>query len=269
MTILERVFEGGLAVRAGRVLGAAAALRFPKAALASVVKAYIAWFGVEMTDVLVPRGGFGTFGEFFARKMKPGARSVCGDPGSVISPCDGVVIEAGRIDDGAASALAVKGTIYRLDELVADRGVAASLTGGGYCLIYLHPRDYHRVHAPVDATLKGVRRVPGARYPVAPWAENLCDGVLGRNERVAFDLELPNDKRRLLLLMVAAFGVSDIECRSTGALRRGDEVGAFRLGSTVGLFWPRGLVALDDSIEAGSRVLMGQRIGMVGSFPRS
>jgi phosphatidylserine decarboxylase len=262
------LFEGGIAVRAGRVLGTAAALRLPKAALAPVVKAYVAWFDVEMTDVLVPRGGFETFGEFFARKMKPGARPVCGDPGSVISPCDGVVIEAGRIDDGAASALTVKGTVYRLDELVADRGIAAGLAGGGYCLIYLHPRDYHRVHSPLDATLKEVRRVPGARYPVASWAEKLGVAVLGKNERVAFDLELPDDDRRLSLLMVAAFGVSDIECRGTGSLRRGDEVGAFRLGSTVGLFWPRGLVALDDTIEAGSRVLMGQRIGRAMSFPR-
>lgn len=266
--MFERFFEGGVAARAGRVLGGAAALRFPKAALAPVVKAFVAWFGVEMSEVLVPPGGFSSFGEFFARKLKPDARSVCGDPCSVISPCDGVVIEAGRIDDGAASTVTVKGTVYRLDDLVADRGVAIGLTGGGYCLIYLHPRDYHRVHAPLDATLKEVRRVPGARYPVAPWIEKLGDAVLGKNERVAFDLELPNDDRRLMLLMVAAFGVSDIECRGKGARRRGDEVGAFRLGSTVGLFWPRGLIALDDSIKAGSRVLMGQRIGRVVSFPR-
>jgi len=237
------------------------------------IKAYTAWFAVDMSAVLTPANGFACFADFFARRLRPEARPVCCEAGAVVSPCDAALVDRGAIDADASTTVTVKGTRYGLGDFVGDAGVAAGLVGGGYCVLYLHPRDYHRVHVPIDGTLRGVRHMQGARYPMAPWASRLADGALGKNERVAFDIELPGDSRRCVLLMVAAFGVGGIEApylpegtvgsRTNMAemVHRGDDLGAFRIGSTVVLLWPKEAIEMDGGISAGDRMLVGQRIG--------
>ncbi|MFC1643107.1 phosphatidylserine decarboxylase, partial [Myxococcota bacterium] len=130
-------------------------------------------------------------------------------------------------------------------------------------------------HVPMDGTLKEVRHMPGARYPMAPWASVFSTGALGKNERVAFDIELSQDGCRCVLLMVAAFGVGGIECPYLSAagstdgrraslaspVTRGDELGAFRIGSTVVVLWPKGSVELEPDNNGSGRVLVGQMIG--------
>lgn len=279
-----RVFEGPASRIACRVLGAVSEWHTPDLLLRRLVASYVAWFRVDMSQVLVPVRGFRSFADFFARELQPEARPACSDPDAVVCPCDGVLVERGRIGEGTADALKVKGTMYRLPELIGDAAIAAGLAGGGYCLLYLHPRDYHRVHAPLDARLCTVRHIPGARYPMAPWASGFAGDALGKNERVAFDLELSMEGRCCVLLMVAAFGVGNIECRQVpGAvgrghavrrtpcavlLRRGDPLGAFRLGSTVVLLWPENTLELEALPEVGGRVLAGQRLGRVQELDR-
>jgi phosphatidylserine decarboxylase len=275
----RHLFEGRMSVGLGRLLGRLADLPLPESLLGPLVRAYVACVGVDTSQVLEPPDGFGTFGAFFARRLRPDARPVCGGPGSVVSPCDGVVVGQGRLEDGASSVVTVKGTRYSIRDLVGDETVARGLVGGGYCLLYLHPRDYHRVHAPVDGTLREVRHLPGARYPMAPWAAGFADGALGLNERLVFDLELPRERRRCVLLMVAAFGVGGMECQHLvraemqgrglhracleATVRRGDELGAFRLGSTVALLWPAGAIELAEDLSVGGRVLTGRVIGRI------
>ena len=62
-------------------------------------------------------------------------------------------------EEEQAAADAGAGIIYhgvppRLADLVADPTLAAALDGGQYATIYLSPRDYHRVHAPVAGPKK-------------------------------------------------------------------------------------------------------------------
>ena len=271
----SRFFEGPLAIGTGRALARAAELRLPEPVLRPFIKVYTAWFNVDMSAVLAPPDGFGCFGDFFARRLRPETRPVCREPEAVVSPCDAVVQERSWLDADATNPITIKGDRYSLRDLVGDADVAASLAGGWFCVLYLHPRDYHRVHVPTDGTLRGVRHMPGARYPMAPWASGLTDGALGKNERVAFDIELPQNRLRCVLLMVAAFGVGGIESpylpKGAGGsrtnmaemVRRGDDLGAFRIGSTVVLFWPNGTIETDRGIRAGGRVLVGQRIGRI------
>jgi len=79
--------------------------------------------------------------------------------------------------------------------------------------------------------------------------------------------------------MVAAFGVGGIEspflpsraivrsgaCRSPllRQMTRGEELGAFRIGSTVVLLWPAGALELGPGVATGSRVQTGQALGRV------
>ncbi len=271
------LFESPLTIGAVRLLGRAAEFQVPEPILRLFIRAFTAWFGVDMSEVLVPSGGFGCFADFFARPLRLDARPICSDPDTVVSPCDAVVLDKGTIDDDAMTCLvAIKGSKYNIRDLIGDAAVAVGLSGGGYCVLYLHPRDYHRVHAPLDGTLGEVRHIPGARYPMAPWASRLTDGVFEKNERMAFDIELPQD-RKCVLLMVAAFGVGGIEtphmsgttspradvCRvpANNRVIRGDELGAFRIGSTVVLLWPPGTIELDPGLGVDRSVVVGQPIG--------
>lgn len=274
-----------ISVCASHVLGFLDKARLPQFALTPMIRAYVRWFAVDMSQVAIPEGGFDTFGSFFARRLQPNSRHICGDPGSLVCPCDGLIVDLGDIDADDATTLVIKGVTYRLGELIGDEQTAAELAGGGYCVIYLHPRDYHRVHVPVSSVLTRVQHLPGTRLPVAPWAAEFNKDVLRRNERLAFHLEWSSNGDRLVLLMVSAFGVGGIESETVGMepagrrtiqdatagtfRRRGDEIGAFRLGSTVALLWPKGAVILDESVQVGGRVCVGQRIGRLRARERT
>jgi phosphatidylserine decarboxylase len=99
--------------------------------------------------------------------------------------------------------------MYQLAELVADRALAARLTGGPYATIYLSPRDYHRVHAPVDARILGYDYLPGALWPVNPRVAARRDGLLARNERVVIRMNA-GALGNVALVMVGASGVGNI-----------------------------------------------------------
>lgn len=275
-------FESPVAVGVSQMLARASELRLPEPMLKLFIAAYTAGYGVDMRGVLTPPDGFQCFGDFFARRLRPEARPVCCDSGAVASPCDATVLEFGLIDDAAADLIVIKSIRYSIRDFIGDADIAASLAGGGYCVLYLHPRDYHRVHVPVNGTLRAIRHMPGSRYPVAPWASRLFTDAIGKNERMAFDIELSEDGHRCVLLMVAAFGVGGIDSsylpQSTDGRRRdlnnvvslGDELGTFRIGSTVVLLWPKGAVEIDSRLNVNERVLVGQHIGrLCGSQPHA
>lgn len=279
----DRVAAGrfglSLSIQISRCMGWLAELQLPPGLTALIVNRYIHWFGIDMAEVHVPERGFATLGDFFARSLKPGVRPICRDPEGIVSPCDGIILDKGPIGEGSATRLLVKGSRYGLVELTGTPQAAAELSGGGYCAIYLHPKDYHRVHAPMNSIVLDVRHLPGTRMPVAPWAAAFTDRVLSRNERLIFTLKWSEVGDRLLLVMVAALGVGGIErlaqnrstpqdgltpetMRQSGVLR-GSEIGAFRFGSTVLMFWPKQAICLADSLRVGQRVSVGQRIGQL------
>ena len=252
-------------------------------------RAFARAVGANLDEVELDLAGYPSFGDFFARRLRHGAREVEPDPGAIISPCDGVIAARGIAASGEL--VQAKGRMYQLAELVADTELAARLTGGPYMTIYLSPRDYHRVHAPVDVQVLGFDYLPGALWPVNPRVAARRDGLLARNERVVIRMNA-GSLGHVALVMVGAGGVGNIRLapelsgasgsadpsRATGdsaawrgageprrveltgiSVKRGDELGAFRLGSTVVLlFEPRGLELAGELSEA---VRFGQRIG--------
>ena len=171
---------------------------------------------------------------------------------------------------------------YRLEDLVVDRTLAERLVDGPYATIYLSPRDYHRVHAPVDARLVAYDYVPGDLWPVNPKVTARRANLLARNERVVIWLEAPR-LGTIAVVMVAAVGVGNIRLahaedsvtwRQAGELRR-IELGRRRsssaatssvrsgLGSTVVMCFEPGVLELDREVE-GSAVRFGERLGEIG-----
>jgi len=247
-------------------------------------RAFARAVGANLDEVELELASYPSLGDFFARRLRPGARTIDPAPGAVISPCDGVIAARGTADAGEL--VQAKGRHYQLAELVADGELAARLTGGAYMTIYLSPRDYHRVHTPVAADVLGYDYLPGALWPVNPRVAARRNALLARNERVVFRLNA-GALGHVALVMVGASGVGSIRLapalgqgddgpvvesaawraaheprrvEHTGVrVARGDELGAFRLGSTVVLLFEPGKAELAG--EVGDAVQFGQRIG--------
>lgn len=256
------------------LVGLTARRRLPVPLRNAAYRAFARATGADLAEAELDLRAYASLGDLFARRLRPGARPIDGELTSVIAPCDGVLAARGTAVDGAM--IQAKGKTYQLAELVADRELAERLTGGDYATIYLSPRDYHRVHSPVDGKLVRYDYIPGALWPVNPLIASRRDRLLSRNERVVITI----DAGRLgivAIVMVGAAGVGNIALqyapesvtwRASGErhrveldydLSRGDELGAFRLGSTVVMIFEPGPVRLAGDV--GEIVRFGERMG--------
>ena len=208
---------------------------------------------------------------------------VSGD-GEVACPVDGAVSQAGEISGGRI--FQAKGRDYGLVELLGgSAGRAAPFAGGSFATLYLAPRDYHRIHMPLDGRLLEMVHVPGRLFAVNPATARALPGVFTRNERVAalFDTEAG----RMAVVLVGALLVAGIETVWAGlvtpptaravtsrtyegagealvVLERGQEMGRFNMGSTVIVLFERARVRWDPVLGPGATVRMGARMGRLG-----
>ncbi len=271
--LLRLFYELASGNRTSRAMGRLSEARLPPRVLQRVVRSYCRVFRVDLGDTVVPRGGFRTFNEFFTRRLVPEARPVDPDPDVVVSPSDGRVMAVGTVSQGLA--LQAKGRFYPVSRLLGDKELCRSFEGGPYATIYLSPRDYHRVHVPCDGEVVEVRHLPGRLYTVAPRAADLIGELLPRNERVHVVMRTPWGT--ILVSMVGATGVgrmtiafADLTSNIRGGegarvlrvdppvpARKGDDLGAFNVGSTVVLLLPPGPWEV-LSPRVGEPVRMGQ-----------
>lgn len=258
----------------GRLIGLGARARVPTYLRKPAYRAFAKAVGADLGEAELDLQQYASLGEVFARKLRPGARPIDSDPSAIIAPCDGVIAARGEAADGRL--IQAKGLDYRLEDLVVDRALAQRLVGGPYATIYLSPRDYHRVHAPLDARLIAYDYVPGELWPVNPRVAARRPELLARNERVVLWLDAPT-VGIVALVMVAAVGVGNIRIAHAdnvavqgelkritldAAVRRGDELGVFNLGSTVVMIFPPGNVVLSGN--TGDVARFGQRVGSRG-----
>lgn len=207
-----------------------------------VALAYAKAYRVNMEEAHVD-GPFPCFDAFFTRKLKSGVRSVSQD--AVVSPADGLLSVRGPVTNDCR--IQVKDQQYSVAELIGSVDDAKRYVGGSFVVIYLSPRDYHRVHAPVSGHLASLRAIPGDLFPVNSIGERYVQGLFVRNNRVAFHLDT-QELGRVTLVMVGAtivgrIGVTALDDASPRpglhtfsepvAVTRGDEIGIFHLGSTV------------------------------------
>ena len=235
-----------------------------RSALSKPLVRYYVWSNgidldeAECSDV----GAYATLGELFTRGLKPGLRPVDDSPGvAVVSPCDAEVAFVGSAADHAA-ALA-DGRRLDLRKLLRDRVGAPD---DDVVVFYLSPRDYHRVHSPVDGAVADAAHVPGERWAVRPAFVRAIEGLFERNERVTMRFAGPLP---LSATLVAAFGVGHMTWPDgavvatgpsphAGGVARGAHLATFGLGSTVILTAPRG--AVDWDLAVGDRVKVGAKV---------
>ena len=229
---------------------------------------YAKQYGVDLAELRLALEEHPSLAAFFVRRLREGARTFCAEPGSLAAPCDGTVQAVDQIQDGMV--LQAKGRPYAVKEILGETLTPASLEGGSAWTIYLSPRDYHRVHAPVAGQLEQVRWLGGARFSVAPKVLLARPKVLSVNERAV--LRLASEHGPLYLVMVGALNVGRIRVvgvePSTGGLSmparnvaRGEELARFEMGSTVVLLAPAAGPRPIAGLTPGKTLRMGEIIG--------
>jgi len=251
-----------------RLVGWATDRRVPRFLRAPVYRGYARFTGADLTEVRLALADFPSLGAFFVRELRTGARPIDTDRAALVSPVDGRVQSVGPIDQGTV--LQAKGRTYKVEELTGGLEKGLELEGGFAWTIYLSPRDYHRIHAPVSATLTAVRWLHGDRFSVAPAVLDRRR-VLDVNERAVLRLESASGP--FLLVLVGALNVGRIRVvgvpphygpepvRPGTRCERGAELARFEMGSTIVLIAPRGVAVPVADLSPGDAVRLGTRIG--------
>ena len=240
------------------------------------VRRFAARFDLDMTEAEQPIEAYETILDLFTRRLKPGARPIDPDPKALVSPADGAWLVGGPVGDGEL--VQAKGRTYGLGALLAEPSAPKTFRNGACFTIYLSPRDYHRVHCPVDGAITGYTYVPGDLFPVNSAGVNHVDQLFARNERLIIHLSTETFGR-VEVVMVGATNVGHMTlafdaavATNTGhrelerhaydppiAIARGDELGVFEMGSTVIVATERGLEL--EPFQGGDVMRLGRRIG--------
>ncbi|HEX5961021.1 MAG TPA: archaetidylserine decarboxylase [Rhodanobacteraceae bacterium] len=237
---------------------------------------------VDMAEAAQPDPrAYPSFNAFFTRALRDGARRAEGGDDAILCPADGCISQLGRIEDGRI--LQAKGRTYTVAELLADPDSATAYRDGCFATIYLSPRDYHRVHMPLDGELVETVHVPGRLFSVAPGPVADIPRLFARNERLVCHFEGP--RGQFVVAMVGAMLVSGITTAWNGPvvppharglvrrdwrgrgirLARFAEMARFEMGSTVIVLVPSG--QFDPKHGNETPVTVGQCLGYLSRTP--
>ncbi len=194
-----------------------------------------------------------SFNNFFIRELKDGLRPISSDKKIVSSPADGVLSEFGDINNG--SLIQAKGKTFTLKALIAD---SSTTDFTKFATIYLSPKDYHRVHMPIDGKLTKMVYIPGKLFSVNKVTAQNVDDLFAKNERLVcyFNTKIGE----VAVIFVGALLVAGIETVWHGKVapnyykdiqiwnynndnfniefKKGDTLGWFNFGSTVIVLMP-------------------------------
>ncbi len=256
-----------------RAVGRLTVLPAPASAHQTAMRLFAKVFSVDVAEAERTFGGYRTFEEFFTRRLRAGARQVAPGERVVASPVDGVVAAAGESRGGQL--VQCKGREYSLAALLDDGAAAKAFEGGAYATLYLSPRDYHRIHAPLSGAIDGYQYIPGRLFPVNGVAVKAVPNLFCVNERLVTFLSTPVGQVAVVKVGATCVGriraAYDDVVTNAGLgpkrwryaqpipIEKGAELGVFEMGSTVILLFQPGRVRLSSGLE-GARVRMGQII---------
>ncbi len=243
------------------------------------IKAFSKAYKVDMNEAKNSSfTAYSTFNEFFVRPLKEDIRPIVNEANQLALPADGTVSQLGAIREDQI--IQAKGHYYTIEALLAGQyQLAEQFRNGQFITIYLSPKDYHRVHMPCDGVLKEMIYVPGDLFSVNPLTAANVPNLFARNERVICLFETAFGP--MVQILVGATIVGSIETVWGGcatppregiikrwtypaegqegavALKKGEEMGRFKLGSTVINLFTSNQINFANSLYSGSQTRMG------------
>lgn len=237
------------------------------------IRVFAKIFNIDLNEAEKPVCEYPSLGEFFVRKLKPGIRPIAS--AAAIHPTDSQISQHGRILNGQL--IQAKGRDYHVQDLLMSNEATKTYQNGYFITYYLCPTDYHRVHAPVSGLITKVIHVPGELWPVNKWSVENVHDLFAVNERII--VEIASDYGPVSVVFVGATNVGQIvlsfdesfrgnqltlsktrmvEYKTPISIERGDELGMFRMGSTIVMVYPEafantfaGKLKLDRFVKIG------------------
>jgi phosphatidylserine decarboxylase len=257
-----------------RAIGTATRLPAPRAVHTTAARLFARRYRIEVDEAEHAIGEYPTLASFFTRRLREGSRPVAPGEQVVVSPVDARVAAVGLAEKGRM--IQAKGRDYSVAALLDDPVEARAFEGGPYLTLYLSPRDYHRIHAPVAGVVEGYAYIPGKLFPVNPPAVRAIPNLFCVNERLISYLRSPTGRVAVVKVGATCVGriraaYDDVVTRRGGGARsmkygepipieKGAELGVFETGSTVILLFEPESVELDERLIEGARVRMGEAI---------
>lgn len=263
-----------------RAAGAIANIPIPRPLRRAAYHGYSRLFGARPEEAALPLEAYGSINAFFTRELRPGLRTVARD--AVVCPVDGTVGAWGVI--AGDMLVQAKGRNYSLAALLGDKAMADRMEGGTFATLYLAPKDYHRIHVPIDGIITAATYIPGDLWPVNTAAVAHVADLFAVNERIVVTITVPSGGTMAVVLVGATMvGMTRVafDDLHTNARRRevqqrrydpgievraGDPLGHFEFGSTVVLACTpdSGVIA---EMQVGRGVQMGEPIGELTPDP--
>ncbi|WP_338521344.1 archaetidylserine decarboxylase [Candidatus Legionella polyplacis] len=224
------------------------------------------------------------FNDFFIRHLKKNCRII--EKATIISPVDGIINEIGELKD--KKILKIKNQSYLINELFFHKKkLNNNLNKCNFIIFYLSPKNYHRVHMPINGILKKIIFIPGKLFSVNPKLVHVIPFIYARNKRLImkFKTQIGN----IYIIFIGATLVGTIGTNWTGEqnysykkeflffsnqneinnnsnkskfkIKKGKEIGYFKLGSTIILIFPKNKnIKWSSTIYTGKNIFYGQSI---------
>ena len=242
-----------------------------------LIKLYVKIFNINLNECEEENlESYHTFCDFFTRRLKKGIHLINDEENSIVSSCDGRILQFGSITN--ESILQVKGKHTPIKELLCkDKELSSLYNSGSFLTIYLSPKDYHRVHIPSSGKLMKTLHVPGRLFSVADHAVECINNLYSKNERLVCHFK--KEELYFSVILVGAINVSSIETTWKGEISppmpkklistkygnknisfsKGDEIGMFKSGSTVILLFSNKIELL-STLKLNQNIRVGQKI---------
>jgi phosphatidylserine decarboxylase len=244
-----------------------------------LIRTFLRRYDVSMEDAVEKNPyRYANFQTFFIRTLQAAKRPIAQESG-LVSPVDGTISQMGCIQQGML--IQAKGFEFDLLSLLGNQAdMAADFENGEFMTLYLAPKDYHRVHFPSDAKLISMTYIPGRLFSVNQQTSESVPRLFARNERVICYCETKSGP--MAVILVGAMIVGSIHTAWAGEVnsksrqvqtwsyvarplffKKGEELGYFKVGSTVILLHGTQAIKWRADLGAQKRVQMGELLSSV------
>lgn len=170
-----------------------------------------------------------SFQDFFTREF----RMLPKNPSSWVWPCEGLLCDMNKVEN--ITTINVKCDKRKVDSIFGvDQGTVPSTHT--FTNVFLHNKNYHRIHSPINGTISRIQHVPGDLVVLRPWIYVQNPSLPAfRNER--YNIDIVDDQGRTWYLSIVggpAVGTISISenARLGSKVEKLNELALFYLGST-------------------------------------
>lgn len=252
-----------------------------------IIDIFVWYYNVDMKEAKKSNTSeYSSFNSFFVRSLRNDTRPINTDPNLLVQPADGIISQIGHINGDYM--FQAKNHFYSLEALLAGNyDISKKFINGSFLTTYIEPKNYHRVHMPCNATLREMIYVPGDLYSVNQVTANNVPNLFARNERIIcfFDATFGSFAQ----ILIGAIIVGSIETVWLGQitpprmgiikrwtwpsnshegkniinLLKGQEMGRFKLGSTVINLFSHNKIKILNNLNPLSKIFVGQPIASI------